>query len=99
MLQLDRITLREIRLRLREPFRISSGVAYTVGFEHKTVVADGTPATYTLRVTHIYRREDGQWRIVHRHGDSLESRSPSDVVDALSRSSGTAQNAAATGSN
>ena len=26
MLQLDRITLREIRLRLREPFRISSGV-------------------------------------------------------------------------
>src|ERR671924_855982 len=26
MLRLDRITLREIRLRLREPFRISSGV-------------------------------------------------------------------------
>jgi ketosteroid isomerase-like protein len=49
----------------------SGDLAYTVGFEHKTVVADGTPATYTLRVTHIYRREDGQWRIVHRHGDRL----------------------------
>jgi O-succinylbenzoate synthase len=26
MLRLERVTLREIRLRLREPFRISSGV-------------------------------------------------------------------------
>ena len=24
----------------------------------------------TVRVTHIYRREDGEWKIVHRHGDS-----------------------------
>jgi ketosteroid isomerase-like protein len=47
----------------------SGDLAYTVGFEHKTVVADGAPRTYTLRVTHVYRREDGQWRIVHRHGD------------------------------
>ena len=23
----------------------------------------------TLRVTHVYRRENGQWKIVHRHGD------------------------------
>jgi ketosteroid isomerase-like protein len=47
----------------------SGDLAYTVGFEHKTVVADGETTTYTLRVTHIYRREDGEWRIVHRHGD------------------------------
>jgi ketosteroid isomerase-like protein len=47
----------------------SGDLAYTVGFEHKTVVADGEPVTYTLRVTHVYRREDGEWRIVHRHGD------------------------------
>lgn len=40
-----------------------------MGFEHKTVVADGRPATYTLRVTHTYRQEDGIWKIVHRHGD------------------------------
>jgi ketosteroid isomerase-like protein len=20
-------------------------------------------------VTHVYRREDGEWKIVHRHGD------------------------------
>ena len=49
----------------------SGDLAYTVGFEHKTVVADGDPATYTLRVTHVYRREDGRWQVVHRHGDHV----------------------------
>ncbi|HWN27415.1 MAG TPA: nuclear transport factor 2 family protein [Actinomycetospora sp.] len=47
----------------------SGDLAYTVGFEHKTFVVDGEAVSYTLRVTHVYRREDGAWRIVHRHGD------------------------------
>lgn len=47
----------------------SADLAYTAGFEHKTVVIDGQEVTYTLRVTHVYRREDGVWKIVHRHGD------------------------------
>jgi ketosteroid isomerase-like protein len=51
----------------------SGDLAYTAGFEHKTVVVDGEPSTYTLRVTHAYRREDGVWKIVHRHGDHLGS--------------------------
>jgi ketosteroid isomerase-like protein len=29
-----------------------------------------------LRVTHVYRRENGEWKIVHRHGDGLESERP-----------------------
>jgi ketosteroid isomerase-like protein len=46
------------------------GLAYTVAFEHKTVdTPAGERATYTLRTTHVFRREDGEWRIVHRHGD------------------------------
>jgi ketosteroid isomerase-like protein len=49
----------------------SADLAYTVGFEHKTVVVDGETVTYTLRVTHVYRREDGLWKIVHRHGDHV----------------------------
>jgi ketosteroid isomerase-like protein len=49
----------------------SGDLAYTVGYEHNQVKVDGEPRAYTLRVTHIYRREDGQWRIVHRHGDVL----------------------------
>jgi ketosteroid isomerase-like protein len=24
----------------------------------------------TLRVTHVYRRENGVWKIVHRHSDN-----------------------------
>jgi ketosteroid isomerase-like protein len=45
-------------------------LAYTVAFEHKTVdTPAGERATYTLRTTHVFRREDGEWRIVHRHGD------------------------------
>ncbi|PVZ14943.1 nuclear transport factor 2 family protein [Actinomycetospora cinnamomea] len=55
-------------------------LAYTVAFEHKTFVVDGEPVSYTLRVTHVYRREDGEWRIVHRHGDfpppGQDARSP-----------------------
>jgi ketosteroid isomerase-like protein len=47
----------------------SGDLAYTVGYEHNRVKVDGVPRTYTLRVTHVYRREDGQWHIVHRHGD------------------------------
>jgi ketosteroid isomerase-like protein len=47
----------------------SGDVAYTVGYERNRVKVDGEPRTYTLRVTHAYRREDGQWRIVHRHAD------------------------------
>lgn len=47
----------------------SGDLAYTVGYEHNRVTANGQPRTYTLRVTHVYRREDGEWRIVHRHGD------------------------------
>jgi hypothetical protein len=44
-------------------------MAYTVGFEHLAGTVDGEPRTYTLRATQIYRREGGDWRVVHRHGD------------------------------
>lgn len=47
----------------------SGDLAYTIGFERNRVKVEGKPRTYTLRVTHVYRREDGRWRIVHRHAD------------------------------
>lgn len=47
----------------------SGDLAYTIGYEHNQVKVGGQPRTYTLRVTHVYRREDGEWRIVHRHAD------------------------------
>jgi ketosteroid isomerase-like protein len=49
---------------------VSGDLAYTVGYEHTTFSwENGPPTENTLRVTHLYRREDGEWKIVHRHGD------------------------------
>jgi ketosteroid isomerase-like protein len=49
----------------------SGDLAYTVGYEHTSFSLDGGPVTpLTLRVTHVYRREDGEWKIVHRHADA-----------------------------
>lgn len=53
----------------------SGDLAYTVAYEKTTASVEGRPAApYTLRVTHVYRREGGEWRIVHRHGDPLPER-------------------------
>jgi ketosteroid isomerase-like protein len=59
----------------------SGDLAYTIGFEHNTVSINGKPATYTLRVTHVYRRENGRWTIVHRHGDHLTEASVSSLAE------------------
>lgn len=49
---------------------ISGDLAYTVGYERFNASVDGGPvAPMTIRVTHVYRRETGEWKIVHRHGD------------------------------
>ena len=48
----------------------SGDLAYIVGHEHNEVQVEGVPTAYTLRSTHVYRREDGEWRIVHRHADA-----------------------------
>ena len=46
-------------------------MAYTVGYEHTEATIRGEPRRYTLRATQIYRREDGEWRVAHRHADSV----------------------------
>jgi ketosteroid isomerase-like protein len=46
-------------------------MAYTAGLEHTSASVDGQPRTYTLRATQVYRREDGEWRVAHRHGDTV----------------------------
>jgi len=45
-------------------------LAVTVGFEHGDVrIDDGERRPMTIRVTHVLRRIDGDWRLVHRHAD------------------------------
>lgn len=49
---------------------VGGDLAVTVGFERGTVRVDGgDPRPMTLRVTHVLRRVDGAWRIMHRHAD------------------------------
>jgi ketosteroid isomerase-like protein len=49
---------------------VSGDLAYTVAVEHVSGSVGGGPVQpLTTRVTHVYRREDGEWRIVHRHSD------------------------------
>lgn len=49
---------------------VRGDTAYTVAFEHTSASVDGVPRTYTLRATQVYRREDGEWRVAHRHGSA-----------------------------
>jgi ketosteroid isomerase-like protein len=54
-----------------EVVQVSGDMAYTLGFERFNGSIAGRPVEpVTVRVTHIYRREDGEWKIVHRHGDN-----------------------------
>ena len=49
---------------------VSGDLAYTVGYERGAMAVDEEkPEPMSIRVTQIYRREDGEWRLVHRHGD------------------------------
>jgi ketosteroid isomerase-like protein len=48
----------------------SGDLAYIVAFEHTTASIKGAPPQpYVLRVTTVFRREDGEWKVVHRHAD------------------------------
>jgi ketosteroid isomerase-like protein len=52
---------------------VSGDLGYVVAIERSAVVgADGQPRRYALRVTTILRREDGAWKVVHRHGDPFD---------------------------
>jgi ketosteroid isomerase-like protein len=63
----------------------SGDLAYTVALEHTTAAVNGAPPQpYTLRVTTVFRREHGEWRIVHRHGDPLASPAAAGIVEQLS---------------
>jgi ketosteroid isomerase-like protein len=49
----------------------SGDLAYLVAVERIRATANGRPVTYALRATTVFRREEGVWKVVHRHGDPL----------------------------
>jgi ketosteroid isomerase-like protein len=49
---------------------VNGDLAYTVGYERCSVSVHGGPARPAfLRATQIYRQENGDWKLVHRHAD------------------------------
>ena len=52
-------------------YDVVGDMAYTAGFEHTSASVDGQPRTCTLRAMQAYRREEGGWRVAHRHGDTV----------------------------
>jgi ketosteroid isomerase-like protein len=61
---------------------VSGDLAYVVGYERGAASVGGGPVEpVDLRVTQVYRREDGEWKLVHRHGDPGHGGNP--AVDHL----------------
>jgi ketosteroid isomerase-like protein len=48
-------------------------MAYIVAIERRVSpnAADQPKATEALRATHIFRKEDGVWKLIHRQADPL----------------------------
>jgi ketosteroid isomerase-like protein len=78
----DPVAVRDVFARLAETFSgstssaveivaadVSGDLAYTAHREITSTIANGKPRDYVLRVTQVYRREDGTWKVVHRHAD------------------------------
>ena len=58
-----RITLKD------QLVRVSGDIGYEVGTEQGQFTLAGEAVSFELRVTNVYRREAGGWKIVHHHTD------------------------------
>jgi ketosteroid isomerase-like protein len=59
---------------------ISGTLAYEVGVEQGEFTLAGEPVKMEVRVTNVYQREAGAWKMIHHHTDT----SPA-MMDILSR--------------
>ena len=61
---------------------VSSELAYIVEIERIRARVGGADdlAQIAVRVTSVFRREDGTWKVVHRHGDPITSPRPAESV-------------------
>jgi ketosteroid isomerase-like protein len=59
-----------------------SDLAYTVEIESYRARVGGAPemTPVSVRVTTVFRREDGAWKLVHRHADPITAPRPPESV-------------------
>jgi ketosteroid isomerase-like protein len=69
----------DIRL-TQQHIQAAGDMAYEVGVETGTLTLGGLTSTIDHRVTNIYRREAGGWRVVHHHTDVSSA-----MLDVLAR--------------
>jgi ketosteroid isomerase-like protein len=69
------------QVKLNEQFiQVIGDAAYELGIEHGRFTLAGKPVVGDCRVTKIYRRESGAWKVVHHHTDIAQS-----MIDVVSR--------------
>ena len=61
---------------------VTPELAYIVWIERAKVKVGGSEdiAPIALRVTSIFRPEDGSWKVVHRHADPITTAQPAESV-------------------
>jgi ketosteroid isomerase-like protein len=61
---------------------VTAELAYVVRIERAKAKVGGSEdiAPFALRVTMIFRPEDGEWKIVHRHADPITTAQPAESV-------------------
>ena len=61
---------------------VTAELAYTVWLEHTKAKVGGSEdiTSIALRVTMIFRPEEGTWKIVHRHADPITTAQPAESV-------------------
>jgi ketosteroid isomerase-like protein len=69
------------QVRLSDQFiQVVGDIAYELGIEHARFTLVGQPVAGDCRVTNIYRRESGIWKVVHHHTDATPA-----MLDVVSR--------------
>lgn len=60
----------------------SGDLAYAIWIEHGEVRVEGRDdyVPIVVRVTHIFRGEDGAWKIIHRHGDAVVEKTEATAI-------------------
>jgi hypothetical protein len=66
----------------RDDTVVAPELAYTVEIERiRTRVGGSDELTpIAIRATTVFRREDGDWKVTHRHGDPITSMRPAESV-------------------